>query len=325
MSLTFTELEAITDDYFMADNRKAIDIYFTESFLLNRWMNLHKGLWERPAGGKNIRIPLAYDIAEGGAYSRNDTLSSDDKEILNAAFFGWRHYFGNATIFRTDELENAGEYAEVQLVESRLSAAQKKITKDLSGDIYGSTGDTGKLLTGALALFNTTTSTTYGNVAEDDLVATDGTKPWKANLTTTAEGISLAVLRTLASTAKIGNGQANKPNIGVMTETLFNIIKGILQAQQQFVKDSDTAKAGFTNLVFEEMVLNADDYCPDKYSMLFNEQHIGFAVHAKGFFVREPWADLIVAGKAAKSMKIFWDGNMICRHRKAQAAHSNLT
>jgi hypothetical protein len=325
MSLTFTELEAITDDYFLADNKKAIDIYFTESFLLDRWMNKHTGMWERPDGGKKIRIPLAYDIAEGGAYERADTLSSDDKEILNAAYFGWKHYYGNATIFRTDELQNAGEYAEVQLVESRISAAQKKVTKDLSTDIYGSASDTAKQLTGFLTMFNATTSTKYGDIAEADLVAQDGTKPWKANLTITSEGISLAVLRTLASTAKIGNGKEDKPNIGVTTETLFNIIKGILQAQQQFIKDDSTVKAGFTNLVFEEMILNADDYCPSGYSMLFNEAHTGFAVHKSGFFVRAPWADMIVAGKAAKAMKIFWDGNLINRHRKANAAHSNLS
>lgn len=289
-------------------------------------MNKHNGMWERPSGGKKIRIPLAYDLAEGGAYVRADTLSSDDKEIINAAYFGWKHYYANATIFRTDELENSGEYAEVQLVESRISAAQKKITKDLSTDIYGSVSDTAKQLTGFLLMFNTTTSTKYGNIAEADLVSTeDGSTPWKANLTTTTEGISLAVLRTLASTAKIGNGQENKPNIGVMTETLFNIIKGILQAQQQFVKDDSTVKAGFTNLVFEEMILAADDYCPSGYSMLFNEAHTGFAVHANGFFIKDPWANMAVAGKAAKSMKLFWDGNVITRHRKANAGHSNLS
>lgn len=325
MSLTYTELNAITEDYFLADNRKAIDIYFTESFLLDRWMNKHKGMWERPDGGEYIRIPLAYDIAEGGAYERADTLSSDDREILNAARFGWRHYYANATIFRTDELKNAGEYAEVQLVESRISAAQKKVTKDLSTDIYGSASDTAKQLTGFLSMFNTSTSTKYGNIAEADLVATDGTKPWKANLTTTNEGISLAVLRTLASTAKIGNGKENKPNIGVMTETLFNIIAGILQAQQQFVKEEETVKAGFTNLVFEEKILAADDYCPIGYTMLFNEAHTGFAVHKSGFFVRAPWADMVVAGKAAKSMKLYWDGNLICRHRKSNAGHSSLS
>jgi len=325
MALTFTELEAITNDYFMADGGKAVDIYFKSSFILDRWMNKHKGIWERPAGGKRIRVPLAYDIAEGGSFHRSSTLSSDDKEILNAAFFNWKHYYGNATIFKTDELENNGEYAEVQLVTSRLEAAQKKITKDLSTDIHGSAGDDSDPLTGFLSLFNATTSTKYGDIAEADLVAQDGTKPWKCNLTTTAEGISLKVIRDLASTAKIGDGPGGKPNIGVMTETLLNNILGILQAQQQFTKDSDTVKAGFLNCEFEGKVLAADDFEPVGYCELFNEELIGFAVHKDGYYKKEPWADLIVAGKAAKSMKIFWHGNLVCKHRAAHAAHSALT
>jgi hypothetical protein len=92
MALTFTELESITRDYFMADNRKAVDIYFGKSFIVDRWMNKKKGLWERPNGGKRIMVPLTYDIAEGGSFSRNSTLSSDDREILNAAYYLWKHY-----------------------------------------------------------------------------------------------------------------------------------------------------------------------------------------------------------------------------------------
>ena len=34
MALTFEELESVTNDYFMADDKKAVDIYFNTSFLL---------------------------------------------------------------------------------------------------------------------------------------------------------------------------------------------------------------------------------------------------------------------------------------------------
>lgn len=307
----------------MLDGGKAIDIYFKSSFILDRWLNKHKAIWDRPSGGKRIRIPLAYDIAEGGSFSRSDTLTSDDKEILNAAYFLWKHYYGNATIFETDELENSGEFAEVQLVNSRLEAAQKKITKDLSTDIHSSASDSARPLTGFLSLFNTTTSTAYGAIAEADLVAQDGTKPWKANLTTTAEGISLKVIRDLASSAKIADGPGGKPNIGITTETLLNTVLGILQAQQQFRDDTDTVKAGYLNAVFEGKVLAADDFTPSGYLELFNEEYIGFSVHTDGFFKRKPWGD--VPGKAARTMKTMFHGNVVCKHRAAHAAHSNLT
>ena len=66
MALTYAELESVTDDWFLLDNGKAVDIYFNTSFLLNYLMKQQKGLWERPPGGMKIMVPLEYDeqIAE---------------------------------------------------------------------------------------------------------------------------------------------------------------------------------------------------------------------------------------------------------------------
>ena len=75
----------------MADGGKAVDIYFYTSFLLNRLLKQKKGIWERPDGGNRIRIPLEYDGQEAGFYSRGDTISSDDRESVNAARFNWVH------------------------------------------------------------------------------------------------------------------------------------------------------------------------------------------------------------------------------------------
>lgn len=325
MALTYAELEAITRDYFKVDNKKAVDIYFKTSFWLDYFMNKKKGLWERPNGGKNIRIPLEYDGQEGGFFTRSSVLSSNDRQSVNAALFGWKHAYGNATIYLTDELENAGEYAEVQMVTQRIAGAQKTATKKLAENVYNASGDGGEAITGLLSLCNTTTTVAYGGIQEADLVSADGTKPWKANLTTTTEGVSLAVIRTLASTAKLYDGPDGKPDVGTTTETLFNIISGILQVQQRFTSDADTVKAGFTNLTFEQKIIAADDYCPSGYMFLSNSKFIGFAVHTQGYFVRTAWGDLLVTGVPAKSMKIFWHGNMICSNRKAHIGHSNLS
>ena len=72
VSITLSdELEMITDDYFCADDGKAVDIYYDESFLVNYFMKQHKGLWKRPSGGDQISVPLSYDIQEGGLNNLN--------------------------------------------------------------------------------------------------------------------------------------------------------------------------------------------------------------------------------------------------------------
>lgn len=325
MALTFGELEAITNDYFAADSKQAVDIYFNDCFLVDYFMKQKKGLWKRYPGGKRIRVPLAYDGQESGFYSRGEALSSDDREMLNAAYFLQKHAYGNATIYRPDELENAGEYAEVELVTQKLEGAQKAIRKDLANDLYSANSDTAKGLNGLASCCFGSSSVAYGGLAEDDLVASDLTKPWKAVNTTSAEAIGLTAIRTLRSSAKIGNGAFGKPDIGVMTETLFNTVSAILQVQQRFTEDKETTKAGFTNLVFEGMLLAADDYCPSGYHYQLNSKHIGFAIHTNGYFMREPWANLSSNGPAGKTMKIYWDGNLICSNRKSHAGHSNLS
>jgi hypothetical protein len=323
MALTYNELESVTNDYFKVDGGKAVDIYFKSSFLMDRWMNKKMGLFERPTGGLKIRVPLEYDMQEGGFFLRGEPLSSNDKETVNAAFFKWKAAYGNATILWQDELENAGEYAQVQMITQKLAGAQKTIRKKLAETIYASGGDDSKILTGLLSLNSSSGTTAYGGIQSDDLVASDGTKPWAGNISSSATNIDLATLRTLRSGAKINDGNDGKPNIGVTTEALFNIVSGILQVQQRFIKDDFTSKAGFTNLVFEEMVLAADDYCPSGHMFLLNENHVGVAIHSQGFFVREKW--MKIPDIAGKTMKIFFYGNIICNHRKAHNCHSSLS
>jgi len=62
MATPLNELDEITQDYYeLEDGNLARDIYFDTSFLLNYFIKQQKGIWERPTGGNQIRIPLEYD------------------------------------------------------------------------------------------------------------------------------------------------------------------------------------------------------------------------------------------------------------------------
>ena len=319
------ELELITSDYFCADDGKAVDIYYDESFLVNYFMKQHKGLWKRPSGGDQISVPLSYDIQEGGYYIKGDTLSSDDREALTKARYDWKHIFGNATAYRIDGLKNAGAYAQVELVTNRLEGAQKVVSKTLADSIYDEPGGASNRITGLMACCHETTGTKFGGIAETDVTSDDGTNPWEGKRNTTTEAISLPVMRTLRSDAKFGMGPSGKPDLLVTTETLFNVIANILQLQQRFTKDDPkTAHAGFTGIVFEGASLFPDDYCPSGTLIGINEKHYGFAVHTKGNFVRTKW-QMIPGSAQDRTMKILWDGNAIVNNRRTHKAHTNLS
>ncbi len=323
MSLSMTEIESITSDYFAAANGRAVDIYFRNSFLLDLLMNRQAGLFERPAGGEKIRVPLNYSDAEGGFFTRSDTLSSDDRASVNAATFHWKHAYGNATVYLTDEVAAAGDYAAVQFVTRKIETAQRTCAAWLASTLYSAAGDEAPTLTGLRALTSADADKPYGGIAENDLVASDGTRPWKGVTNDAPGAMSLEALQELRSAAKVSDGRDGKPNVAVTTEALYNKISRILQVQQRFVTDDGVADAGFTHLVYEGMVLAADDYCPAGHCFAVNTNHLGFAIHQNGFFARQPWVDL--AGPAGRSMKILWHGNLICSNRKAHACHANLS
>jgi hypothetical protein len=323
MALTFAELESVTNDYFMLEGGKAVDIYFNTSFLLNYLMKQQKGLWERPPGGEKVRIPLEYDGQEAEFYSKGDTVTSDDRESVNAAYFDWKHAYGNATVFRIDTLKNAGEYAEVQLVSQRVGGAQKSLTKLLADSIYDLPGGGSKRLTGLRACCHETAGLAYGDIEEEDLVAVDGTKPWEGKMDAATTALSLNELRTARSSAKLRDGAQGKPGLIVTTETNWNTLADILQAQQRFVDGKMTAKAGFTGLHFEGADIFPDDYCPTSHLFAINAAHIGFAIHQKGYMVRSKWK-IIPDSPEDKTLKIYWDGNMVCNNRKAHQGYTSL-
>jgi len=324
MSLTFGELEAVTTDYFAAENGKAVDIYFYTSFLMEYLMKQKKGLYMTPDGGDYIRVPLEYDGQEGGFYARGDTVSSDDRESVNAARFAWRHAYGNASIYRIDTLKNSGLEQEIDLVEQRLAGAQKTVAKVIAESTFDDAGAGSTRWGGLRACCNETSATAYGDIAEDDLVAADGTKPWEGKTNSTGYVISPNLLRTGRSAAKVRDGKFGKPDLVITTETLWNKWADMLQAQQRFTDGKETVKAGFTGFYFDGMEVYPDDYCPSGYAFWVNSKHYGYAVHKRGNFVREKWMK-IPDSPGDKSMKIYVDGNTICNNRKAQQAYSGLS
>ena len=98
--LTYSEMESTTRDHFIVDGGKAVDIYFKDSYLKTLLMKEKKGLWERPEGGIQHRIPFEFDLQNGGAYDKTDTISSDDKETINGAVFTVKYYLHAGNLHR---------------------------------------------------------------------------------------------------------------------------------------------------------------------------------------------------------------------------------
>ncbi len=318
------QMNAVTNDYFMIKDGKAQDLYFQTSFLLNYLLKQKKGLWKRPGGGMNIRVPLRFDGNQAGFFSRGGQLNSDKKDAITAVLFNWIHSFGNGTIYRVDELENGGDEAQINLVTEELHGMQESLRDILAGSLYdGPIGSTDRL-TGIGAACDTDPTVAYGKYSADEIVSEDGTKVWIGKGYSDETVVSLGGIRDMKAEADYGKGKTDEPDLMATTKAIFNSIRNQLQVQQRFTTEgSKSVKAGFTGVHFEGTDIFPDRYCPPKNAALLNSAHIGFAVHKKGNFVRSPWR--YIQGSAEdKTIKVYFHGNLICDNRRAHYYHSNL-
>jgi hypothetical protein len=319
MALNLSELQAMTDDYIK--NEMPVDIYFTSNVLLFKLLSLGKTY----PGGKKIQTNLEYDMSHTGPYGPRSELPIAKKEILNAAFFEYAAYYAALTIDMDDELINSGSLAIVNLVTAKLNNAAKSIRKRMAQDIYKlrSTAitDSGDInarpFTGLGDLFNTSSSTAYGEIKEDDMTL------WKPNVEAGAKTMSYALMQEMRRTASIDNGNEGKPNLYVTTNVLQDAFERTLQIQARY-SDQKLLDVGFNNILFKGAPIVDDDLCTANYIYGFNTQFLDVLTHVKRNFTKPEWKSPIRQPDTATA-NIRWAGNLVCSNRKAHVLYTNVT
>lgn len=311
MALTINEIEAMSD-YFKEPG--VFDQYFKGNALMYRL--LRKG--KKYDGGKKIKVRLGYGQPHGGSFNDQDTFDTNKYEEHTAAFFrpGW--YYEPITYDLTDESENTGAAQEVDLIQEKLSSAQKKIRQNMANDIYASTsyGTSGRSILGLKAMISTAT-TSYGEISSSDLTE------WTAGaVTSTAAALTLNVIRTLATSCVVGDDPTDEPTMALTTRTLMDVVKSQLTPQLK-LENAELADFGFKNVVFEGKPIVADYLCPSGYLFMLNENYMDFKSHRDFFFQREPWMRPPNARKF--TTQIIWIGQLVCKRRNAHGMQYNLS
>ena len=312
MALSLDEIQSVTQDFWFPN---AVDNFYNANVLMQR---LLKG-GRTASGGEKIRQPFWHGEPIGGAFGENSTFDTTRRDQINAARFDWAYYYEPVTYGMKDKVQNSGPEAEVNTIMTKLNMAQSAIRDKMGDDIYLSLSQGAtKPLTGLQAMINSTSATTYGGVAEDDL------PEWKpAAVNTTAEALTLPVMRTMKRTAKVGNSGQEKPTIYLTTDQGRDTYEALLQPQQRFT-DSKLAAAGFDNLTFDGgKPVVGDTKCPDGFMFGLNENFIEFVSHKDFKFHAEPW--MRPTNQYLFTMQLLWVGNLVCSRRNAQTSHSGLT
>tara|TARA_R110000796_G_scaffold187266_1_gene304171 strand:- start:3169 stop:4089 length:921 start_codon:yes stop_codon:yes gene_type:complete len=261
MALDFDQISAITSKYYVP---KLEDNIFDSNPYLKR---IKSRSMPKIDGGTSIMVPLEYAVnGAGGWYTGADTLDTSDTEVITAANYQWKQIYENISIKRSDELQNSGDSAKLNFVKSKMKNAEKSMLDKIGTGVY-SAGTDSKSIVG-LRVFCGTTNTVGG-------ISQSSFSWWASNVDSTTTVMSMSALQTQYNAAVVDN---MAPTAGLTNRTIFNLYYSLLQPQQRFT-DSETAKGGFSSLMFNGIPVLADSHCPANHFFFINEDVVKLYVH----------------------------------------------
>jgi hypothetical protein len=306
MAVSVDQLTAVTHRYIMP---KMFDNIFDSNPLLKRM--LASGQYKSVSGGTTIDIPLNYaQTSANGWYSGADTLDTSENEQITAAQYGWKSLYAGITITEEDEMKNGGSAGVLKLLASKAQIAEKTIKDQLGTGLY-SDGTTAKSIVGLRDIV--AVDQTVGGISQST------NSWWQGIVDSTTATQTIAAMNTVYENASIDN---EKPTIGVGTRTVYTRYYNLLQPMQRFT-DSDTAKGGFQNLMFNGVPIISDSHCPANHLFFLNENHLWLCYHPERNFSSEPFLKPI--NQQVKTSRILWMGAFGSSNNRLHGKMSALT
>lgn len=322
MSL-INQLNATTEYFWM--NTEPQDIVNKASALLWKLMGnaLERDNWEvKPHetvdGGLMIKVPLEYTTSNSGAYGAATVINQSKKSIIDAARFRWAGVYGSNTLNLDDLTQNTGAEAVIDLTKKYMNSIIKAARVKMAADVIAAAA-TSDNINGLGDLFNTTTSTEYGSIDEDEM------SDWKANVIDTAEAISFEVLQKVFRQPNMGDIKDFLPNFIVTTQTLKDGYERSLHPQQRYA-DAKAVEAGWDNIIHKGAPIVSDTGVSTGYLYALNLNFLHLRSHKDYNFTKPFWKDKSVLGQPDTiTADTRWRGNLICTNRKMHVLHTNLT
>lgn len=288
MPLTYDQISAITEKKFVP---KLVDNIFNRSALLKKL----KAKEKPQSGGDKVMVPLNYaTTTASGWYQGSETLDTADNDVITAFEFEWKQLYAAISITRRDELRNSGDAAIINFVKSKVEIAEKTMGDTLGTGLF-SAGTNSKSIQGLSLAVNTTG--TYGGLAH-------GSYSWM-NGTVDSSTTTLTISAMQSLYGDCGDGD-DYPDLCVGDQDMFDRYYALLQPQQRFQSDDETAKGGFKHLMFNSAPFIADNHAASGDLYMLNMEYLDLYPHKDENFRFEPFAKPI--NQNVKVAKLYWMG-----------------
>ena len=288
MALSIGQLDAITHRYIMP---KLHDAIFDSNPLLKRLMA--SGQYHSVPGGTYVEIPLAYAAGSALWYQGTETLNTAELDQLTSARYSWCNLATPITISEEDELKNGGSAGVLKLLASKAMLAEKTIKDSMGTGLYSAGTDTKSIvgLRDVVAI-----DQTVGGISQTDY------SWWQGIVDSTTTTLSISAVNTVFENATV---DSEKPTVIVSPRTPYTKYYNLLQPMQRFT-DSETAKGGFSNLLFNGIPWLVDSHAPSSHVFGLNEKHLWLCYHPERNFTKTDF--LTPINQRVKVCHILWMG-----------------
>jgi hypothetical protein len=286
-----------------------------------------KGNVELASGGSVIQENFSFaENGNAGSYSGYDVLPTAAQDVISGAQYQWAQYAVPVMFSGREAAINSGAAALIDLIKARVTVAENSLRNVINRHIYlDGTGNNGKNLTGLAAAVPLANSTgVYGGI--DRSVSTNAF--WRnQKFQATVDGSGAATTATIqAYWTTLYNAcirGTDKPSIILAAPAPYAMFQGSLQAIQR-ISDTDTANAGFTNLLFmgtPVILETASAGIGTNVAYFLNTDYLKFRPHTDRNFVALDDKQSINQDATAKTLA--WMGNITCSGAKFQGIFSN--
>lgn len=199
------------------------------------------------SGGETILQELEY--AENSTYKRYsgyEVLDISPSDVFTSAEFQWKQVAVAVSISGLEQLKNSGKERMIDLLEARISNAEKTMSNNVSADIYSDgTADGGKQIGGLQLLVSSSPTTgTVGGINRATWTF------WRNQANTgTLASIDADILDDMRAAWVKQVRNRDKPDLIPADNVTYVAFWGALQAQQRFTNE-ELATAGFNNIKF---------------------------------------------------------------------------
>ncbi len=316
-STTLTEIVTTT-----LRNRtgKLADNFTINHAMLNRLRK--KGKVKPVSGGRTIVQELEYQ--QNGTYKRYsgyEQLNISPSDVFTGAEYNYAQGAVAISISGLEQLQNAGEEAIIDLLESRIVNGEKTLVNNVALDCYSDgTADGGRQIGGLNLLVAGSAGNTVGGI-------NSGTNPFWQNVIFSASTNG----GSPATTANIGSYMnrlwvqmvrgTDRPDLIIADNNYFRLYLESLQAIQR-IESNEMAELGFTSLKYmnSDVVLDGGfgGGMPTNTMYFLNTDYIFFRPHSERNF--SPIGDDRMAVNQDAMVKLIgFAGNMTVSNRRLQA------